>query len=103
MTYQELYDKWANRLLYENDGKFQTGGRIFVHINCDYKLPHLPNYKIKAQVWELPTIHGWRDEKQRHEFYKEVKLISFLGLHLLKTYFYELVLFFKMGQNSFLY
>lgn len=73
MTYQELKDKWVNKLLYKTDGKMQLGGKIDVALVENYKLPHFPNNVIRAEVWYIPVWHGWKDEKQRKEFYKDAK------------------------------
>lgn len=75
MNYQELKNKWANKLLYSTEGVIQLGGRIDVHLVDNYKLSHFPNSVIKAEVWYIPTWHGWRDDKQRREFYKDAKKI----------------------------
>jgi len=91
MTYELLYKKWANRLLYENDGRFQSGGRIFVFRENNYKLPHLPNEKIIADVWHLPTIHGWAGEKQRAEFYRDAKLAKLSRRKDKKFEFYKII------------
>lgn len=70
MNYTELYEKWGNRPVYDN----QSSGKINVHRDSDYKLAHMEGYKIIADVWVLPTIFGWAfDEKKRKEFYKDAK------------------------------
>ncbi len=74
MTYEELKSKWINRPLYTGDydqyGKHS--GRIGVLTVNNYPTPI---GLCQVEVWDIPKFHGWRDERQRREFYADAKKI----------------------------
>ena len=68
MTYEELYNKYANRSLYE-----PFGGVINVYRDNNYKLDHINNCIIIADVWHIPNFIGWSNSKQKRQFLKDAK------------------------------
>jgi hypothetical protein len=74
-NYQVLCDKWANRSLYSTpyDINSASVGRINVYKCDDYTLEHIKGFKVVADVWELPKLLGWENEKQKKDFIKEAK------------------------------
>ena len=67
-------------------------GKISVHRNNDYKLPHLKGLKIVADVWILPLIFGWGyDESKRRKFYKDAKLAKLSRRKDTKNEWYKII------------
>jgi hypothetical protein len=78
ITYDEFVKKWANRPLYETPYDYfsSSAGKIQMYRDENYKLDHLRNCKIIVDVFITPKSLGWKDEKQRLEFYKDAKKVG---------------------------
>jgi hypothetical protein len=92
MTYEEFIHKWANRTLYTSDHDVhgRTAGKVEMFRNNSYKLDRYRN-PVVVDEWLTPTWHGWRDEKQRREFYKEAKLVGVRSNPKRKNEWYKII------------
>ena len=94
ITYDEFVKKWANRPLYETpyDSPFSSSaGKIQMYRDDDYKLQHWKNCKIIADVFITPKSLGWKDEKQRLEFYKDAKKVGLSTNKSTKNEWYKII------------
>ena len=92
MTYEELYQKWANRHTYDCVTLHSLAGIIKVYRSNNYHLKHMTSYVAVADVWLLPSIHGWGyDEKKRREFYKDAKAAKLSRRKETKNEWYKII------------
>jgi hypothetical protein len=91
--YTQFFNKWGNRTLYEtpHDVSSASVGRISVFRCDDYKLSHIKNFKIIADVWSTPKILGWKDEKQKREFSREAKKVGLSNNKSTKNEWYKII------------
>ena len=91
-SYEDFYQKWANRFLYTSDydGIQPSAGKIQVFREDDYKLPHWGFAQIIADVWSTPKMIGWKSDKQKREFYKEAKQVGLISNKRVKNEWYKI-------------
>ena len=66
MIYKEFINKWVGKQLYEN----RFSGMVIMFENQEIYVSY---GKVLADVFHTPKWRGWRDDKQRREFYKDAK------------------------------
>ena len=88
MNYEDFYNKYANRKTCES----YLFGTIQVYRDDSYKLKHLTNCVISADVWVVPTLHGWGyNESKRNKFYIEAKKAKLASRKDKKNEWYKII------------
>lgn len=64
--YKDFIKKWVGRSLYDDGLVYSLAGRILM----------FENEETNTDVFLTPKWHGWRDDKQRREFYKDAKRVG---------------------------
>ncbi len=75
-NYADFIKKWANRRLYDtsHDTRGASVGMIQYHCRTQIRLPL---DVVIADVFWLPrNASGWKDEKQRRQFYTDAKRVG---------------------------
>lgn len=91
IKYADFYAKWANKQTYDEGLNHSLAGILSV-FRRPYQLPHMKGYNIIADIWSIPTIHGWGyDEKKRRLFYKEAKAAGLNRLKDRKNEWYKII------------
>lgn len=88
MTFEDFKTKWMNRPLYvpAGDSMHICGGMIQDSLRTEY---FDGIYTFPAIVIYTPTWHGWANDKQRREFYKDAKAAGFRACKKEKMTWYK--------------
>jgi hypothetical protein len=73
MTYDEFLSKWVGKRLYDDGAIRSLAGIITVFKNQELNIGYMEGV---GDVFWIPKWHGWKDDKQRREFYKDAKLVG---------------------------
>jgi hypothetical protein len=88
MNYIDFYNKYANKSTYESD----FSGIIQVYRDKEYKLTYMPKYNIVADIWLIPTIHGWGyNIKRKNIFLKDAKKVKLSKNKSTKNEWYKII------------
>lgn len=73
MLYEEFINKWVSKSLYDDGLKNSLSGSITMFENQEINISY---GKVLADIFEIPKWHGWKDDKQRRDFYKDAKIVG---------------------------
>lgn len=73
-TYTEFKQKWANRQLFTDDGSGRKIGRVDLFENTNLTIARGVN--IKVDMFLTPKYNGWKDIKQRRDFYADAAKVG---------------------------
>jgi hypothetical protein len=95
MDYEEFKTKWANRPLYESpyDYNGNSAGKIIMYRDNNYQkqLTYYKNCTVIADVFDTPKSLGWKDDKQKKEFYKDAKSAGVSTNKATKNEWYKII------------
>jgi hypothetical protein len=89
MNYEEFVSKWVGKYLYEDDMIHSLAGMIKMFKAQQYNHPIYG--KTIIDVFDIPTFYGWKDEKQRRQFYNDAKNVGVKRKPHEKNEWYKLI------------
>lgn len=85
MKYDEFKSKWLYHSLYDEGLKHTLSGKIDTTNTSIFLFTEWVN----ADLFFIPTWHGFKDDKQRRQFYKDAKSAGVRRLPKKKNVWYK--------------